>query len=486
MIQKITPTRARWRAVRPGATPLLLVAALFLAPLALAQSTVQPTEPETPARSATQRLIEAEDAERSAREQDLFGTTRIVTFEDVLANPDDIEINIAWARIQIARGDVKGAAGTFERILLINPDLPRVKLLYAIVLYRLDSIDEAERELRAVRQLEMPASLRAEIDRYLDQIALRRKTTRYSLTISVGAQYDWNRNAAPDDNRVLLADLEATVGIDDQRKHDFARNTLARYAVTHDLGYQARHLLNGAVNFYDSEQSTRDELDLRVVSAEFGGVYDAAPVTIAPTLYTRYVTLAKKRYAVNNGINLLTSLQHDADTALYVLGEAEYQEFYSIEESLTAPERTGAQYVAGVGAHHVLNPAMRLSVEARETVKRAARNYNAYHTEALNVSHTWLIGGGAFLITNLTGERRRYAANDPAVSALTRHDLIGRAYVTLGMPLRTLLDAPDMPEFFQDIVVSVSAEASRQLSNLPNYQYDNRRFSAGALKRWEF
>ena len=299
-------------------------------------------------------------------------------------------------------------------------------------------------------------------------------------------QYDWNRNAAPLDNRVLLADLEASLGEADQRKHDIARNTLVRYEVTHDLGYQSRHRLNGAVNVYDSEQSTRDELDLRVLSTEFGGVYDAAPFAIAPSVYVRYITLAKKRYAVNQGVSLRSTLQRDADTALYAFGEAERQEYFSIEESLVAPERTGAQFAAGFGASHVLNPAMRLSAEIRETVKRAARNYNAYHTETLNLSHTWLIGSGAFLITSLTGERRRYAANDPAVSALARHDRVGRARVSLGMPLRALVGEAELPAFFQDIVVTVSAEATRQLSNLPNYAYTNRRYSFDALKRWEF
>ena len=46
-------------------------------------------------------------------------------------------------RAQIRRGDVRGAGATLERILLMRPDLPRIRLLYAIVLYRLDNLDEA-------------------------------------------------------------------------------------------------------------------------------------------------------------------------------------------------------------------------------------------------------------------------------------------------------------------------------------------------------
>jgi hypothetical protein len=427
-------------------------------------------------------VLETEDTREQSSEQGLFGTTRTVTFEEVLANPDDVEINLAWARQQVARGDVKGAAGTFERILLIRPDLPRVRLLYAIVLFRLDNLDEAERELRTVRALEMPASLRAEIDRYLDQIALRRKQTRYTLIVSLGGQYDWNRNAAPDDNRVLFSDLEAALTGDDQRAHDTAINGLTRFSVNHDLGYQARHSLDAALTVYDSDQSRRDELDLQAISGEFGGTWDAAPLAIKPTLYTRYITLAKKRYAEYLGGGVRGAFRYDADTMLYAFGEAERQEFYSIEEALSAPERTGMQFAAGVGAEYVLDPAMRIAAELTTTSKEASRNYNAYHSNKLRLSHTWLLGAGLFLTSSVSGERIRYSANDPALSARTRHDLFGRARVTLA----ALADDGAPPTFLDDVIVTVSAEAVRQSSNLPNYTYRNRRLSFDFVKRWEF
>jgi Flp pilus assembly protein TadD len=126
-----------------------LVAALLFAfatdPL-LAQSQL-PTDVTDPARQATRRAGEIEAISREAEDQRLLRPEREVTYEDVLANPDNIDLNFAYAQVQIARGDLKNAAATLERILLIEQDLPRVRLLYAIVLFRLDNLDEAEREL---------------------------------------------------------------------------------------------------------------------------------------------------------------------------------------------------------------------------------------------------------------------------------------------------------------------------------------------------
>lgn len=173
---------------------------------------------------------------------------REVTYADILANPDNIALNLTYAKIQIANGNALGASATFERILLIRPDHAHARLLYAIVLFRLDSLQEAERELKRVSKLTMPASLRRQIGRYLAQIKLRRKTTRYALTVSAGGQYDWNKNSAPSSNQLLVSDFFGTVDDDDIRTQDHAYNGSFRLEFDHDLGFQARHRLKGAIS----------------------------------------------------------------------------------------------------------------------------------------------------------------------------------------------------------------------------------------------
>jgi hypothetical protein len=53
-------------------------------------------------------------------------------------------------------------------------------------LYRLENLDEAEKELRTVAALDIPADVRAEVDRYLDRIALVRRLTRFTASLSLG------------------------------------------------------------------------------------------------------------------------------------------------------------------------------------------------------------------------------------------------------------------------------------------------------------
>jgi tetratricopeptide (TPR) repeat protein len=464
-----------------------LVGAALLLPLAAAAQTTQPPVDVTdPARQAPRRAGEVEELRREAETQRLFRPDREVTYEDVLANPDNIDINFAYAQIQIARGDVRSAAATLERILLIAPDLPRVRLLYAIVLYRLDNLDEAERELHEVRLLEMPASLRAELDRYLERIELRRKRTRYTATVSLGLQYDWNRNSAAASNVNLISDLPGNLSGHSLRKQDQAVNAVTRFDVSHDLGYQARHRLNGALTYYRGEQVHLSELDLQAASLEVGGLYDASPVAVIPNLYSRRIMLANKFYAHNEGINLRAEHQLTGELQLFGFSEAERQKYLSIAESRSAPEKTGPQYTLGAGLAYALGPDMRLGLEVNSIRKFAARNYNSYDGEQVALSHTWLFGNGSFLLSSVSGEIDRYEESDPSVSDMTRRDRIGKLRVTYGIPVGALVDEEGTIPFLRDLTLTVSGEAVRQVSNLTNYTYNNRRASIGLSKRWEF
>jgi tetratricopeptide (TPR) repeat protein len=469
-----------------GTRCLALGLALLVAPSVLAQTSQPPSSLLDPTREAPRRAGEIQDTARESEAQRLLQPDRIVSYEDVLRAPDDIDVNFAYAQIQIARGDVRSAAATLERILLIEPDLPRVRLLYAIVLYRLDNIDEAERELRAVRLLEMPPSLRAELDRYLEQIELRRKRTRFAVTASLGFQYDWNRNAAAASGVNLISDLPGTLDGHSRRKQDQAITGVTRFDVNHDLGYQARHRLTGALTYYRAEQIHLSELDLQAGSAEIGGVYDASPVSIIPTVYGRRIMLANQFYSYNQGLNLRAEHQLTGDLQLFVFGEGERQKYRSIGEAQSAPEKTGPQFTVGGGVNYALNPEMRLGLEVSSIRKFAARNYNSYDGEAVTLSHTWLLGDGMFLLSSLGGEIDRYEESDPLVSDMTRRDRIGRARMTFGVPVANFLDEDGTIPLLRDLTLTVSGEAIRQVSNLTNYTYNNRRASIGLSKRWEF
>jgi predicted Zn-dependent protease len=89
-------------------------------------------------------------------------------------------------RAQIQEGNVKGALATLERVLLIAPEALNVRLLYAIILYRLDNMAGAEREFQTVAETDLPDDVRQQVNTYLADIQQQQQATKQSVRVSVG------------------------------------------------------------------------------------------------------------------------------------------------------------------------------------------------------------------------------------------------------------------------------------------------------------
>ena len=70
-----------------------------------------------------------------------------IAFEEILAAPNDLQLNLDYARQEVKSGRLQQAAAALERLLLIKPNWDSVRLFYGVVLYRLDDMGGAIREL---------------------------------------------------------------------------------------------------------------------------------------------------------------------------------------------------------------------------------------------------------------------------------------------------------------------------------------------------
>src|SRR5260221_8520324 len=72
-------------------------------------------------------------------------------FRAVLANPRDLDLTFRYAELAVAFGDLEGAIGAYERLLLINPNLPHVQLALGELYLKLESTAAARGYLEAAR-----------------------------------------------------------------------------------------------------------------------------------------------------------------------------------------------------------------------------------------------------------------------------------------------------------------------------------------------
>ena len=405
-----------------------------------------------------------------------------ISYSDILKDPDNLALNLSYARQQIDDGDVKGASATFERVLLLYPNDEATRLLYAVVLFRLDNPDEARRELMRIEKSQSPA-IRKQAKKYLSQVNLQDSRTRFTLNLTAGGQIDTNPSANPTSERVLIADVESTAdGIDT----DQSVLGVASLSMVHDLGFQAGHKVFAKASTAAIEQIEEDSLDIEATSGELGGILNWGRLSFRPTGLISTVRLADEQYQLEYGGKFAVSakLSEQTNVTAEVIGT--YQDFDSISVSTSASLQSGMSYVGKLSVSTILSPAQRLSFGYQHTEKLGSVDYYKYSYDQLYLTHLWSFSNGMFVASSIKGGSKRYEGPDTLVSSKTRDDTNIRLRSTFGTPINSVL--PDLLSFeiFDPFQVLFSAEYYKSESNLTNYTYDNLRGQALLNMRLDF
>lgn len=82
-------------------------------------------------------------------------------FQAMLKDPGNLNVVMAYAQAATKTGDFEGAVGAYESMLIIDPNLPRVKLELGVLYYGLKSYDTSRLYLeQALASPALPADAR--------------------------------------------------------------------------------------------------------------------------------------------------------------------------------------------------------------------------------------------------------------------------------------------------------------------------------------
>ena len=97
---------------------------------------------------------------------------RQVLFQHMLQHPDDLDVAFEYAALSVRAGDLEGAVGTLERMLIFAPGLPRLQLELGLLYYRLGANPTAQSYLEAaISGPNVPDPVRQRVDKLLAGIA---------------------------------------------------------------------------------------------------------------------------------------------------------------------------------------------------------------------------------------------------------------------------------------------------------------------------
>lgn len=401
-----------------------------------------------------------------------------IPFDAILAKPGDIDLNERFARQQIEQGDLRGAATTLERILILAPDRDRVRLLYAAVLIRLDSLTEAERELATIVSHAGAHDIIEQAKAFQKVVAGKRRRMHFDARLSVGFNYDSNRNSAADSDQNLFFGTPVLLNPDSRRQDDTAVTFAGSLGAHRDMGGAKPWQIFADAGYYRGEQTRINSLDLQAYSADVGFSFRFKGWDITPQAGFDHVLLAQQTYLRSPSQGLRVARKVRPTVNVFAEVRHEDQKFVKTRLIPTATDRTGDQYDAALGAQWIVSPRDRFGFTLGHRIKRANNWTLAYRRESAGLDYTRLLGKGRFLALGLSGQFDRYAEADVTTFSRARADDAMIFSMMYGMPLDGFW------KHLNGFSATVGYERFQQTSNILNYDYSNDRLSAAVAYKW--
>lgn len=370
--------------------------------------------------------------------------------ESVLANPADLERGYRYALALIDEGRYQAAASELERLLIIEPDQPRLRLELGVLYFRLGQYELSQSYLR--RALETPGITPAVRDRlqyYHDEAQRRSKRSQFSGSLSFGARYQTNANGGPTGDVVRTAG--GTVRLPPNLTERSDINAYIAGDVTHsyDLDLQRSAAIVSTLTGYATRQTQEDFYNFTGVSLRSGPRFAPAPadmpeLRIYPYLLGDLVFLNDEFYNASVGPGLEVSHTPTNRLALSLVAEGRFANYDAV------PKVPGADVLTGDEVLAFARAAYRIDANVTAMVHGGARNVDTerafldfYEFEAgaaLALLYPAPIVVGGFSAWNASAGFghfwRTYGGPDPAVDpGETRREKEWRLRATNEIPI---------------------------------------------------
>lgn len=415
--------------------------------------------------------------------------SQTVTFQQVTENPDNVSLNLRFAKQEIASGRLQQAASALERILLNNPNLDSIRFLYGVLLYRMDDLAGARRELMLLEGRGLSSGQEAERVRYMERIDHATSPIRILGQIAVGGRLDSNPGLVSDRIADAIVDpgtgaffdiSNPIVGMDDGIDFGFLANGFFR--VEGDIEDAP-----GSEWFIQADGNVLEFLDVDRADSNSAGI--KAGVTFLNdrlkfTPYVRANRVALQGDEFNRRWGGGASIQYRASPVFTLFANAEFlnEDFVATAFSVNNDQRDGDVFSGRIGASFRFSEKQKISFSVFAADKDSDVNPGfSYKKTGFAVNSVTLLGGGTYATLGLRYSEIEYDQPDGLTSSpfetITRRD--DRLFVrgTVGAPLQTIADKLgqpfDLPDSLKDVVMQLGVSWSSVSSTSDLVEYDN-------------
>ncbi|WP_224407744.1 hypothetical protein [Afifella sp. IM 167] len=415
------------------------------------------------------------------------GKANLVSYEDLLANPDDLALNYAYARQQAESGQLEQAAGALERLLLLQPNWDELRLFYAVVLYRLDDLKGAERELLILQERPLGAGAANEVARYLALVRAGDRSTRLTGSVSVGGSIDSNPSFASSADTGFTAGT--LVPLTAKERVDGAFNAAIDMRLEHVLANGRGDLLFVEGSGWLNEQFDVGEASFVTGHGRAGATFHFRDLAVTPSARFGAYALDGELFYTEYGPSLAATYRINPHLNAFAEFAALWQDYDRTSYSTVGSARDGWLLKGGGGLTGRPVPWLTVTGDAYLLNKNASSGSYSYDGVELHARDLILLGKGQYVTADVWYWRIVYDRPDTAVlPGVTREDDRYRARLAYGLPLSTIAEAAGgtLPDAIGQVNLQVGGEYYLQQSNISNYDGDNWSGDVLVTKRFAF
>lgn len=220
----------------------------------------------------------------------------------VRQSPGDPEVDFLLGRSAYEIHDYETAVFAFERVLIARPEADRVRLELGRSYFELGEFETARNNFQEVLGHNPPATVRANIERYLQLIAKVTRVNQLSGMLSLGLSYDNNVFSSPVDEQIqtILGNVTLSGSGATPQEDLISQNSLS---LNHLYRQHPRRpgWLTGLL-LYNADYFKEQSLNLNLLGLTTGPVWQLGNWQGRLQGTFNYLTLAGERYLTTAGV----------------------------------------------------------------------------------------------------------------------------------------------------------------------------------------
>ena len=406
-----------------------------------------------------------------------YSEEKNITYLEILENPNDLDLNLTYAKQQGELGNFKQTIATLERLNIVYPDNVEIKLYLLSVLVQIDSPEKAK---TIIEEMKLRKDLEAEDLETLQEIEEELKEIEpslWTLALDMGLSSVWSNNV----NSVSRTRLKMS---SDEReefgsaKHDRTGSGSLGISASRPVGEQSSLLISLSHSTSDQYQELDDDF-------QSYGLTLGLDTVLGNQNLSPYLIIGKTDYVADaDSFSLMYGIGGN-----FTVGENHSFSYgYSFTDSKanhnsmdnTADDDNAIAHGASLGYDYVINSLISSSIalgvsdtDAKADAGNDAETYD--FSFGLNFAFPW-----ALISVSSAHSFTDYKRQDTSIdSNIIRSDYSDTFSFSITKAVGDVFPFLD-PN--RNLFINLSYDNVKSESNILNYDYDSESYTLGISK----